>query len=532
MKEAAINAAFQLLNVSAGHMKSKDLVLSVLFIGMWQVPSMAQTDDSLAAHYAASITEAGLRSVLNVLADDSLEGRETGMEGQRKAAAYIMAQYRDYGIPPIPDAATRGMLPNGYQQQFPLVTNRLGGLRIRVDGTSYGFLTDYFYFQEHLQEALDVEDVMVLAPVSLGGARLGGGSKVVMLLDTQDPGTDIMELAGQAGAAMAKTGTRVLLVVQDKAQEMMHHYDAFLGRARMQLDKGKEQNRAQGLQVVVITPQMAQAILDHGHLTMAKAYKTALKKRVIVKVPMHFAYTPKQQQLRAENVLGFIEGSDKKGEIVAVTAHYDHVGVINGEVYNGADDDGSGTAAVLGMAKAFARAKAEGDGPRRSMLFMAVSGEEKGLLGSEWYTDHPVFPLDSTVADLNIDMIGRTDTVYGDSSRYVYVIGSKRISKQLGELIEQENAKRTRLELDYKFDAENDPNRFYYRSDHYNFAKHGVPIAFFFNGVHADYHGPHDEVGKIRFDLLLQRTLLVYYTAWELANSDRRLAKDGPEGIR
>ncbi|MBS1568578.1 MAG: M28 family peptidase, partial [Bacteroidetes bacterium] len=364
------------------------------------------------------------------------------------------------------------------------------------------------------------------------GARLGGGSKVVMLLDTQDPGTDIMELAGQAGAAMAKTGTRVLLVVQDKAQEMMHHYDAFLGRARMQLDKGKEQNRAQGLQVVVITPQMAQAILDHGHLTMAKAYKTALKKRVIVKVPMHFAYTPKQQQLRAENVLGFIEGSDKKGEIVAVTAHYDHVGVINGEVYNGADDDGSGTAAVLGMAKAFARAKAEGDGPRRSMLFMAVSGEEKGLLGSEWYTDHPVFPLDSTVADLNIDMIGRTDTVYGDSSRYVYVIGSKRISKQLGELIEQENAKRTRLELDYKFDAENDPNRFYYRSDHYNFAKHGVPIAFFFNGVHADYHGPHDEVGKIRFDLLLQRTLLVYYTAWELANSDRRLAKDGPEGIR
>ena len=129
-------------------------------------------------------------------------------------------------------------------------------------------------------------------------------------------------------------------------------------------------------------------------------------------------------------------------------------------------------------------------------------------------------------------MIGRTDTVYGDSSHYVYVIGSKRISRQLGDLIEAENAKRTHLDLDYKFDAENDPNRFYYRSDHYNFAKHGVPIAFFFNGVHADYHGPHDEVGKIRFDLLHQRTLLVYYTAWMLANRDSRVAKDGPEGAR
>lgn len=531
MKEAGINAAYRPLNASASAMKCKSLVLSVLFVSAWHVPAVAQAD-SLAAHYASFISETSLRSVLNVLAHDSLEGRETGMEGQRKAAAYIMAQFRSYGIQPVPDAEARGMLPNGYQQRFPLVVNRLGGLGINVDGTSFGFLTDYFYFQEHLQEALDVQEVMVLAPVSLGGARLGGSSKVVMLLDTQDPSTDIMELVGQASAALAKTGTRVLMVVQDKAQEMMHHYDAFLGRARMQLDKGQQENRTQGLQVVVITPQMAQAILDHGHLTLTKAYKTAVKKRVIVKVAVQFTYTPQHGQLSAENVLGYIEGSDKKGEVVAVTAHYDHVGVIDGEVYNGADDDGSGTAAVLGMAQAFARAKAEGHGPRRSMLFMTVSGEEKGLLGSEWYTDHPVLPLDSTVADLNIDMIGRTDTVYGDSSHYVYVIGSKRISRQLGDLIEAENAKRTHLDLDYKFDAENDPNRFYYRSDHYNFAKHGVPIAFFFNGVHADYHGPHDEVGKIRFDLLHQRTLLVYYTAWMLANSDSRVAKDGPEGAR
>ena len=156
------------------------------------------------------------------------------------------------------------------------------------------------------------------------------------------------------------------------------------------------------------------------------------------------------------------------------------------------------------------------------MLFMTVSGEEKGLLGSEWYTDHPVFPLDHTVADLNIDMIGRVDTVFGDSSSYVYVIGSKRISTQLGGIIEEQNALYTQLDLDYTFDADSDPNRFYFRSDHYNFAKHGIPIAFFFNGVHEDYHGPYDEVDKIRFDLLRKRALLVFHSAWEVANRNDR----------
>jgi Zn-dependent M28 family amino/carboxypeptidase len=367
----------------------------------------------------------------------------------------------------------------------------------------------------------------------LGGTRLGGSSKVVMLLDPHDPGTDLMDQVGQACATLAKTGARVLLVVQDSAERIMQHYGPYLSRGRMHLggDEGTKAAKP-GIQVVVITPQLAQAILDHGRLTLKKAYKTALKKRVIVDVPVRFTYASRSGMLSAENVLGYVEGSDRKGEVVAVTAHYDHIGVIDGEVYNGADDDGSGTAAVLAMAEAFAKAKAEGHGPRRSMLFMAVSGEEKGLLGSDWYTQHPVFPLDSTVADLNIDMIGRTDTVYGDSSHYVYVIGSKRISKQLGELVEKENNTWTHLHLDYTFDAANDPNRFYYRSDHYNFAKHGVPIAFFFNGVHADYHGPKDEVDKIRFDLLRQRTLLVFHTAWVLANSEARLAKDGPEGVK
>ncbi|HRN35366.1 MAG TPA: M28 family peptidase, partial [Flavobacteriales bacterium] len=384
-----------------------------------------------------------------------------------------------------------------------------------------------------LRSDLDVAEVMVLAPVSLGGAKLGGASQVVMLLQDRQTQDDPHAMAAQAMEALANTGTKVLLMVHEQARAIMEQRGSFITREHMRLatDNGsRTRSGGAGVQVILITPELAQAILDHGKVSLKKAAATAGKKRLIIKVPVRFTYASRNGPATGENVLGFISGSDKKDELVVVTAHYDHVGVIDGEVYNGADDDGSGTVAVLGMAKAFAKAKAEGHGPRRSMLFMTVSGEEKGLLGSRWYTDHPVFPLDSTVADLNIDMIGRTDTVYGDSSSYVYVIGSRRISNELGNIIERENDALAKLHLDYTFDAADDPNRFYYRSDHYNFAKHGVPIAFFFNGVHADYHGPYDEVDKIRFDLLRQRTLLVFHTAWVLANSETRLAKDGPEG--
>jgi Zn-dependent M28 family amino/carboxypeptidase len=155
-----------------------------------------------------------------------------------------------------------------------------------------------------------------------------------------------------------------------------------------------------------------------------------------------------------------------------------------------------------------------------------VAGEEKGLMGSEWYSEHPVFPLESTVADLNIDMIGRTDSAHARSAPYVYVIGSRMLSSELGDINDVQNKRYAGLELDYTFDAPDDPNRFYYRSDHYNFAKHGIPVAFYFSGVHADYHGPHDEVDRIQFDLLRQRALLVFHTAWELANRGARIVVD------
>lgn len=505
------------------------MILSGL-LALLLLPAIAQPQDSLALHYAATISEAGLRERLTILASDEFEGRETGTRGEKLAAAYIVDQFQAYGIPPIPDALDRGLLEDGYRQSFPLVRTTAGGLDLEVDGVPQEYMRDHFYFSERLKKDLQAAEVMIVTPVTAGGTRLGGGSKVVMMLDDGAMGNGLFADLRSLSATLQGTGTEVLLLVNDSAQWMMQRYGPLLRSNSIRLDRPGKPREGGGIQVIVITPELAQTIMEKGGLNMRKAARTAAKKRVVAKVPIAFTYSPLEERITGENVLGFVEGSDKKDEVVVVTAHYDHVGVHDGEVYNGADDDGSGTVAVMSMAEAFAKAKAKGHGPRRSVLFMAVSGEEKGLFGSEWYADHPVFPLDSTVANLNMDMIGRVDTVHDDSSSYVYVIGSSRISRELGRIVGEQNALYTGLELDYTFDAADDPNRFYYRSDHYNLAKHGVPAAFFFNGVHEDYHGPYDEVEKIRFDLLHKRTLLVFHTAWELANREDRPAKDGPEG--
>ena len=227
----------------------------------------------------------------------------------------------------------------------------------------------------------------------------------------------------------------------------------------------------------------------------------------------------------SENILAFIEGSEKPEEIVVISGHYDHVGSRKGVVYNGADDDGSGTVAVMEIAKAFNEAKKAGHGPKRSILFLHVTGEEHGLFGSEFYTDNPVFPLANTVVDLNIDMIGRDDPE-NRGKQYVYVIGSEMLSSQLKVINEAANKSTNNLELNYKYDDPNDSQRLYYRSDHYNFAKNNIPVAFYFDGIHEDYHKPTDDVDKIDFPLLQKRAKLVFATAWELANRPDRIVVD------
>lgn len=228
----------------------------------------------------------------------------------------------------------------------------------------------------------------------------------------------------------------------------------------------------------------------------------------------------------SENIWAFIEGTEKPEEIVVVSAHYDHVGIKNGQVYNGADDDGSGTVALLEIAQAFEQAKKDGYGPKRSILILHVTGEEHGLHGSRFYSENPLFPLANTVADVNIDMIGRRDEAHKDSNNYIYLIGSDYLSTDLHNICEAVNTKFTNLDIDYKYNDRADRNRFYYRSDHYNFAKNGIPSVFLFNGTHADYHKATDEVDKIEFDALEKRTKLAFAIAWEIANRENRLVVD------
>ena len=230
------------------------------------------------------------------------------------------------------------------------------------------------------------------------------------------------------------------------------------------------------------------------------------------------------KNVKTENVVAIITGSENPEEYIVISAHLDHVGQKNGQIYNGADDDGSGNVAMLEIAEAFQIAVKENNRPKRSIIFLHVTGEEKGLLGSRYYTENPLYPLKETIANLNIDMIGRLDPKRVDKDpNYIYLIGSDKLSNELHEVSELVNRKYTNLILDYTFNAENDPNRFYYRSDHYNFAKNGIPVIFYFNGTHEDYHQPTDTADKINYDVLQKRAKLIFHTAWELANMPNRI---------
>jgi len=281
---------------------------------------------------------------------------------------------------------------------------------------------------------------------------------------------------------------------------------------------------------IFISPGLAKIILgnkaDKADAAIAELRDGKKNKGVKVKAKIEVRLDKESKDLVGSNVIGFIEGSDPilKNEFVMVTAHYDHLGSPDSTViYYGADDNASGTSGVIEIARAFADAKAKGVGPKRSVVCMLVSGEEKGLLGSKFYVDFPLFSLKQTVADINIDMIGRIDDRHPGNGNYIYVIGSDRLSSELHEINEFANDKYTKLELDYKYNAKDDPNHYYERSDHYNFAERNIPSIFYFNGSHPDYHRPTDTADKINYEALAKRAQLAFYTAWDIANRPNRL---------
>jgi hypothetical protein len=296
---------------------------------------------------------------------------------------------------------------------------------------------------------------------------------------------------------------------------------------------------------IVVSPEMANALLvgerGAGNFFNAAA-DAALPASFLMndqkKVTMNIGSN--SETIPTQNVVAVWEGSDPllKAEYVALGSHYDHVGSgcrPNGDdrICNGADDDGSGTTAMLSMAEALAKAPTR---PKRSILFVWHCGEEKGLWGSRYFTEFPTVPLNAIVAQLNMDMIGRSKKPGDTNSRNnaltgpdaVYLIGSTMMSTELGELVNSVNKSFLNLAFDTKYDDPKDPNRFFYRSDHINYARKGIPIIFFFDGVHEDYHGVGDTADKIDYQKMEKITRTVYVTAWEIANRPARLKVDKP----
>ncbi|MCB0496906.1 MAG: M28 family peptidase [Cyclobacteriaceae bacterium] len=478
--------------------------------------------EELMKQYAAGIDQPEMKEILTIIASDALEGRETGTRGQKMAAAFIADYFHEIGLKPV--VPTPGGL--SYYQKFDLESSQAGTTYLKIGDKTYANGEDVLYYgTANMSKPATGQTVYVGKGTDEDYAAVKTEGKVVVL-----DGSDgfFQQWRAARDKAFENGASLVVIMAKNKDKDfknMLDHYGSYFMSSRLGF---KQENQDVNAGAFLVAPTTAAALLNSTSEKMAKAVEEKRPDKIKGN-SIEYLSTRETTTVETENILGYLEGTDKKDEVVVVTGHYDHIGKHNGEVNNGADDDGSGTTSVLKIAKAFAQAKKDGHGPRRSMLFMTVTGEEKGLLGSEYYVNHPIFPLDQTVVDLNIDMIGRLDDAHKDDRQFVYVVGSDKLSTELDELSKKANKEFTHLDLDYTYNDENHPDRIYYRSDHWNFAKNNIPIIFYFSGIHEDYHKPTDTVDKIQFDLLQKRAQLVFYTAWVIANRDNRLVVDKPQ---
>ncbi|HEX9953016.1 MAG TPA: M28 family peptidase [Rubricoccaceae bacterium] len=509
-------------------------------------PVFAQTptvdaDPALVQRYQATITPAELAGHLYVYADDYMAGRNTGDPGQRFAARYLAGQYQTMGI------AARGSgtaasphALDGYLQPFTLerrtlrsltVTATRGGAplfvsTIRPDSTAGAVLVPAY---GSVTDASPARVVFVGTSSDLAGLDLAGAYAIALPGTAADPAD---QAATQARlAALGAAGVRgVILATAPTAAALAPQVARAFRNGGLALPDvpGAAVDPDRLPPILLTGMDVAQQMLGSTPLGAATA-------PVDTGVMLAVAAARETETVQTENVVAVVPGSDLADEYVVVSAHLDHIGTRDVEpgadgIFNGADDDGSGTVALLEIAEAFAQARADGHGPRRSVLFLHVTGEEKGLLGSEYFADRePLVPLASIAADLNIDMIGRRDPTYdGAASPYVYILGAELISTDIDAVNTRVNtATGLGIDLSKRFNSPDDPNQFFRRSDHWNFGKHGIPFIFYFTGTHEDYHGLGDEASKIDYDRQALIARLVFGTAWEIANADARPAVSG-----
>ncbi len=495
--------------------------------------------------FANTIVGEQLKKHLTILASDEFEGRETGAEGNEKAANYIAGEFQRMGIPTIANSE------NSYFQPVAFNWSQWEDISLNINGNSFRHLWEFISFPVRNQnlplletnqiiflgygiedekysdyKGIDVTDKVILIykgePTDKNGNSYLTGTPE--LSDWSTNWEKKLETAKSRGA-------KLVLIIENEIQKLLSENRHILIGPLLTLGEDTDSYEKYANNCHINT-NVAKELMGKSYKKIIKARKKIQKKGIAHQVTINgdFKITQKKKDrsLQGVNVLGYIEGTDEKlkEELVIITAHYDHLGKRGDDIYNGADDNGSGTSTVIEVANAFMEAKKVGKGPRRSVLALLVTGEEKGLLGSKFYVEKPVFPLDKTVVNINVDMVGRVDKKYENNPNYIYVIGSDRLSTELHNINEAMNDKYTQLTLDYTYNAEDDPNRYYYRSDHYNFAEKGIPAIFYFNGTHDDYHRTTDTVEKINFEKMERIARLIFHTAWEIANRDERIKVD------
>ncbi len=498
---------------------------------------------AVSEQYARSIEAKAMKEHVFTLASKEFQGRETGTEGNKKAADYIAGQFSSFGIPPIPG-------DGDFFQEVTFSSIKWKAINLTVSGDTIEHLKDYLSIPQYFPVQPGPIDIASLTFLGYGiddpkysdyaGVDVRGKHLLIYGGEPRDKnglfritGTDTISEWSMDPlkklAAAKKAGAASVWIIEEKFRDMVLYARRNLINGSMLM--GSTEQLTAYLPSAIISTTLGQKLagtkINKIIKLRNKITKTGKPAHLVIPASIQWNTVHDITALKGANVLGFIKGTDPllNNEVVILTAHYDHLGIRGESIYFGADDNASGTSGVLEIARAFAKAKAEGNGPRRSVLCMLMTGEEKGLLGSKYYTEYPVFPLEETVADINIDMIGRVDTMHADPN-YTYVIGSDRLSTELHAINETANQQYTHLNLDYTYNRDDDPNRFYYRSDHYNFAKNGIPIIFFFSGVHEDYHRPTDTPDKILFARAETITRLAFHNAWELANRDERIKVD------
>jgi len=490
---------------------------------------------------AQTITSEGLQQHLFTLASDEMEGRETGEEGNYMAAEYIADQLSDMGYPKIG-------LENSHYQGVAFTSSRWKANEIYVNGNKYKHLWDYLSFQDKNQSIpeLNTDEVIYLGwgiddPEYSDYKKNKVRGKVIMIYNGEPLNKDgKSHITGTTTLsdwnlnkkliAAKNHGVKLVLVIEENIKELLMQNRSKVLGGGMALGNLKDEDSSYANSIHISTT-IAEDIIGKKLKKVTKSRKRSQKKGKACDVKMEPALQIKQDiernVLEGYNVMAYTEGTDKKDELVIVSAHFDHVGYKGESIFNGADDNASGSSSVLEIAEALSIAKKEGRSPRRSVLCIWVTGEEKGLLGSKYYVENPIFPIENTIANVNIDMIGRSDQKYANRSDYIYVIGSDRLSTDLHKINEKVNNEKSLLTLDYTYNSEQDPNRYYYRSDHYNFAEKGIPAIFFFSGVHEDYHQPSDTADKIDFQKSENISRHIFQLIWELANREDRIVVDG-----